>query len=136
MFVRQKRSRLVLVLLILGGILTASLFLASAFGAVNISLPDMVKMVLNKVPFFDFTTTWRAVDETIVFQIRLPGVVGAALMINTLVAVLLGGLIPLALKGAKQDPALASGPILTTVTDMFGFFLVLSFASGMLPLLA
>jgi len=62
-------------------------------------------------------------------------VVGAALMLNTLLAVLLGGLIPLALKAAKQDPALASGPILTTVTDMVGFFLVLSFASVMLALL-
>jgi len=62
-------------------------------------------------------------------------VVGSALMLNTLVAVLLGGLIPLALKGLKQDPALASGPILTTVTDMVGFFLVLSFASTMLTLL-
>lgn len=57
-------------------------------------------------------------------------VVGSALMLNTLVAVVLGGLIPLALKGLKQDPALASGPILTTVTDMCGFFLVLSFASA------
>jgi magnesium transporter len=62
-------------------------------------------------------------------------VVGSALLLNTLLAVLLGGLIPLALKALKQDPALASGPILTTVTDMVGFFLVLSFASVMLTLL-
>jgi magnesium transporter len=62
-------------------------------------------------------------------------VVGAALALNTIVAVLLGGLIPLALRGLKHDPALASGPILTTVTDMVGFFLVLSFASAMLPML-
>ncbi|UCF41416.1 MAG: magnesium transporter [Gemmatimonadota bacterium] len=59
-------------------------------------------------------------------------VVGAALMLNTLLAVLLGGLIPLALKSLKQDPALASGPILTTVTDMFGFLMVLSFATVLL----
>ena len=59
-------------------------------------------------------------------------VVGGALAANTLVSVLLGGLIPLVLKGAKVDPALASGPVLTTVTDMCGFFLVLSFASTML----
>jgi magnesium transporter len=59
-------------------------------------------------------------------------VVGGALLLNTVLAVTLGGLIPLALKGLKQDPALASGPILTTVTDMFGFFLVLSFATAAL----
>jgi magnesium transporter len=33
------------------------------------------------------------------------------------------------LKKLNVDPALASGPILTTVTDMVGFFLALSFAS-------
>ena len=63
-------------------------------------------------------------------------VVGAALTLNTIVAVLLGGLIPLALKRMKMDPALASGPILTTVTDMCGFFLVLSFATVVLGRLA
>ncbi len=69
-------------------------------------------------------------------NIYLGLVVGAALTLNTVVAVLLGGLIPLALKRMNQDPALASGPILTTVTDMAGFFMVLSFASVMLGLLA
>lgn len=56
-------------------------------------------------------------------------VVGGALGINTLVAVLLGGTLPLALRLCKVDPALASGPILTTVTDMCGFFSALSLAT-------
>ena len=56
-------------------------------------------------------------------------VVGGALTINTIVAVSLGGTIPLALKRLGFDPALASGPILTTITDMLGFFLALTFAS-------
>ncbi|MEX1025316.1 MAG: magnesium transporter [Planctomycetota bacterium] len=56
-------------------------------------------------------------------------VVGGALALNTVVAVSIGGVVPLLLKGLKLDPALASGPILTTVTDMCGFLLVLSFAS-------
>lgn len=59
--------------------------------------------------------------------------VGAALGLNTLVAVLIGGALPLLLKLRGVDPALASGPILTTVTDMFGFFLVLSIATALLP---
>jgi len=63
-------------------------------------------------------------------------VVGGALALNTIVAVLIGGLVPLGLKALRLDPALASGPILTTVTDMCGFFMVLSFASLMLPQLA
>ncbi len=56
-------------------------------------------------------------------------VIGGALMLNTILSVLLGGLIPLVLKRFKADPALASGPILTTCTDMCGFFLVLNLAS-------
>ena len=62
-------------------------------------------------------------------------VVGGALATNTLVAVSIGGTVPLLLKRLNIDPAVASGPILTTVTDMCGFFLVLSFATLMLPLL-
>jgi len=60
-------------------------------------------------------------------------VIGGALAINTLVAVSIGGTIPLLLKGMRADPAIASGPVLTTVTDMCGFFLVLGFATLALP---
>jgi magnesium transporter len=56
-------------------------------------------------------------------------VVGLALLVNTLIAVSIGGTVPLLLKGMKIDPALASGPILTTITDMAGFFLALTFAA-------
>jgi magnesium transporter len=62
-------------------------------------------------------------------------VVGGALALNTVVAVSIGGTIPLLLKSLKIDPAVAAGPILTTVTDMCGFFFVLAFATMMLPLL-
>lgn len=62
-------------------------------------------------------------------------VVGAAMGVNTLVAVSIGGAVPLLLRRAGFDPALASGPILTTVTDVCGFFLLLSLAGAALPLL-
>ena len=62
-------------------------------------------------------------------------VVGFALAVNTLVAVSIGGTIPVMLKAMRVDPAVASGPILTTITDMCGFFLLLGTASLMLPLL-
>jgi magnesium transporter len=60
-------------------------------------------------------------------------VVGGALAANTLVSVTLGGSLPLILKQFRVDPALVSSPILTTVTDMCGFFFVLSFAAAVLP---
>jgi magnesium transporter len=56
-------------------------------------------------------------------------VAGSALTINTLVSVSIGGTVPLVLKKMNIDPALASGPILTTITDMVGFLLVLGFAT-------
>jgi magnesium transporter len=63
-------------------------------------------------------------------------VVGLALSVNTVIAVSIGGTVPVILKALKIDPAVASGPILTTITDMCGFFLLLGTASLMLPLLS
>ena len=65
-------------------------------------------------------------------NIVLSCVVGASLAMNTVIAVCIGGLVPLLLKKFKADPALASGPILTTITDMCGFFIVLTLASMLL----
>ncbi len=62
-------------------------------------------------------------------------VIGLALALNTIIAVSIGGVVPLLLKRFGQDPAVASGPLLTTITDMAGFFLVLSLASAFMPLL-
>ncbi len=62
-------------------------------------------------------------------------VIGLALALNTVVAVSVGGVVPLLLKRFNQDPAVASGPLLTTITDVAGFFLVLSLATWMMPLL-
>lgn len=68
-------------------------------------------------------------------NIYLGGVIGFALALNTLLSVSIGGVVPLLIKRFGQDPSAASGPLLTTVTDMAGFFLVLSLASLFLPVL-
>lgn len=60
-------------------------------------------------------------------------VIGMALALNTVLAVSIGGVVPLLLKGVGQDPAVASGPLLTTITDMAGFFFVLSLATLLMP---
>ena len=62
----------------------------------------------------------------------LSGTVGLGNIAGVAVAVSIGGTVPLLLKRFGIDPAVASGPILTTVTDICGFFLVLSFATLML----
>jgi magnesium transporter len=51
----------------------------------------------------------------------------------TQVAAALGGIvIPMALERLKIDPALASGPFVTTVTDVVGFFAFLGLAATVL----
>jgi magnesium transporter len=62
----------------------------------------------------------------------LAAVIGGA-MVLTLIAAAAGGiLIPMALQRFGIDPALASGPFVTTVTDVVGFFAFLGLASWIL----
>jgi len=61
--------------------------------------------------------------------IKLGLIIAAAMMINLFVAGLAGAMIPLTLQRLKIDPALASGTILTTVTDVVGFFSFLGLAT-------
>jgi magnesium transporter len=55
-------------------------------------------------------------------------VIGAAMIINLFVAGLAGILVPLGLDRAGVDPAVASSVILTTITDVVGFFCFLGLA--------
>jgi magnesium transporter len=59
-----------------------------------------------------------------------------AMIANMAVAGLAGAAIPLVLKAAGQDPALGSGVIVTTFTDVFGFLSFLGLASALLRYLA
>ena len=53
-------------------------------------------------------------------------VAGMVMATNTLMAVTMGTLIPMALKQLNLDPALISGPLVTTLLDTIGFILFLS----------
>ena len=68
-------------------------------------------------------------------NIYLGLVIGLALTLNTILSVSIGGVVPLLLRQIGQDPAVASGPLLTTITDMAGFFFVLSLATALMPYL-
>ena len=59
-------------------------------------------------------------------------VIGLAMLLTLMAAAFGGIVIPMALERLKIDPALASGPFVTTVTDVVGFFAVLGLASWML----
>jgi magnesium transporter len=53
-------------------------------------------------------------------------VAGLVMATNSIVAVTLGTLLPMAMKRLKVDPALISGPLVTTLLDTIGFILFLS----------
>jgi len=52
---------------------------------------------------------------------RIGGIIGAAMIINLVIAAGAGFSIPLLLKRMSVDPALAGGVVLTTVTDVVGY---------------
>ena len=62
-------------------------------------------------------------------NISLSVIIGAAIIVNLIVAALAGALIPMLLKRIKADPALSGSVVLTTVTDVVGFFVFLGLAS-------
>jgi magnesium transporter len=59
-------------------------------------------------------------------------VIGAAMIVNLLVAGMAGILVPVLMEKAGVDPALASGTFVTTVTDVVGFFVFLGLAAMVL----
>jgi magnesium transporter len=68
--------------------------------------------------------------SALVFKNWIVGAVfGAAIFFNLFMAALLGTLIPLVLRRLKLDPALASGMLVTMLTDVIGLFGFLGLAT-------
>jgi len=65
-------------------------------------------------------------------DVRLGIVIALAMIINLLAAGFFGAVIPLGLKKVGTDPAVASSVLLTTVTDVLGFFAFLGLAQMIL----
>jgi len=67
------------------------------------------------------------------FNIPMLGVIiGLSMIINLFMAGFFGAIIPLALKWLKVDPAIGSTVVLTTITDVVGFFSFLGLAKTIL----
>ena len=62
-------------------------------------------------------------------------VAGLVMATNSVVAVTLGTLLPMGLKRLKLDPALVSGPLVTTMLDTIGFILFLTLITASLNVL-
>ena len=76
---------------------------------------------------------WSSIVGTAAFlwfgDATLGYVIALAIIVNLVVAALVGSLLPGYLKMREIDPALAGGVILTTVTDVVGFFCFLGIAT-------
>ncbi len=105
----------------------------------GIALGDMTGSVLRRVLWKELwlgLTTGAAnglVIAAIAYvwkgQILLALILAMALVFNMLVAAVVGTLIPVALKAFRIDPAIASSVIITTFTDVCGFFSFLGLAT-------
>ena len=74
--------------------------------------------------------TLVAITAAILFDDHLLGwVIATAMMITILVASIAGSLLPSLLRSLGIDPAIAGGVVLTTITDVVGFFVFLGLAS-------
>jgi magnesium transporter len=62
-------------------------------------------------------------------ELGLGALIAVAMFVNLIIAALVGTTIPLMLRRLKLDPALSSGPLATTFTDVCGFLLFLGLAT-------
>ncbi len=57
-------------------------------------------------------------------------VICIAMIVNAFIASIIGALVPIYLKKSGRDPAIGSGVLVTTLTDIFGFFSFLGLATA------
>ncbi|MYM56568.1 magnesium transporter [Thalassovita mangrovi] len=101
----------------------------TAQNAARVVLREVSVGALNGVIFGGL----MALVVAVWFGVPMLAAVIALAMLGTQVAAALGGIvIPMALDRAGIDPALASGPFVTTVTDVVGFFAFLGLAASVL----
>ena len=63
------------------------------------------------------------------WNVILAVVAGTALGVNVLVAGIIGGSMPFLIKKLGKDPAMMTGPVLTTVTDITGISIYLGLST-------
>jgi magnesium transporter len=94
--------------------------------AMRVVRRELIVGVLNGVAF---AVIMAAVAMAWYGPAQIGLVIGLAIVVTLTAAALGGVLIPLALEKAGVDPAVASGPLVTTITDVVGFFAFLGIAT-------
>ena len=103
----------------------------------EIEFKDAKSVIVRELKIAMINGTFFAVAMGIIayfwFNMPLLGVViAAAMMINLSCSGIFGAVIPLTLKKLKIDPAIGSSVLLTTATDIIGFFSFLGLATWIL----
>lgn len=84
--------------------LVGVLVLGVSFGSISIPLGTIVRILLNGTGIFHFARQWQPTTETIIWQVRLPVVVGTALVGAALAVA--GALFQAILRNPLADPFL------------------------------
>jgi iron complex transport system permease protein len=113
--------------LALGAALLVAMILAASAGAVRVPLTSLVSMVMARAGLTHGADQWSAADDTIVFEVRLPRVVMAALVGAALSTA--GVLFQALLRNPLADPyaigtsggAALGAALGMTVASQFGF---------------
>lgn len=77
---RVRRISSSFILLLLAVLLVLTMLIAVSFGSTPIPLTIIAHVLLNGTHIFHFTRHWPSSDEVIIWQVRMPVVVGAALV--------------------------------------------------------
>ena len=96
------------------------------------------KLLLSKELMVGFLNgmVWAIIVAIVVAlwfeDLKMAGIIAAAMAANLVCAALAGVTIPIILRKLKIDPALAGGVVLTTITDVIGIFAFLGLATWLL----
>ena len=89
------------------------------------ALPALINGAALGILLFGVVFLWEH-DATLAL------VIGAAVPTTILLAAVIGGAVPLVLRRTGLDPAMASGPVVTTLVDLAAYFTVLVLATLLL----
>ncbi|MCE7794065.1 magnesium transporter [Salipaludibacillus sp. CUR1] len=111
----------------------------------SLALGTLEKKGLGKMVLREFSTgimlgLMCAVTLMIIIPILhgsvwLAFIVGTSIFLSLSIATVIGTIVPLAINKMKLDPAIASGPFITTVNDIIGLLIYFSIATALLTYL-
>jgi ABC-type Fe3+-siderophore transport system permease subunit len=127
-----------LILMALSFMLLVVMLLAASFGSVPIALSTIIQILLNGSGLFHFARQWDTTSEIIVWQVRMPVVIGAALVGAALAVA--GVLFQGMLRNPLADPYLigtSSGAALgAVIAFVFPIDIIFSSSFTLAPVLA